>query len=322
MKNIILIVLGIVILFFVIINFGLEQTILTILKTDLKYYFLAFVVEIAFLILLGFRLCILSGRYPRLPYRRALKVTIIGMFASFLTPVLRIGGEPIKIALLRKLYGISKSSAIIAMDSILEVFTVYILLFVGFTLMALFNIIPLSLLLPFLFIIFTTFGILLSVFFIFKNLNTLRKLTKLIAKFITIIMKFRKKKLELKKDYASVFYKAFDSLLTNKKKMYIGIVISLLLRVMELLRMYFVFLALHIKISLFIILVVWCVLVLIGLVPWLPGGLGLIEVSGASTFIMFGIAHNISISAMILERLLSYWFVVFLGFVLAWKMEY
>ena len=49
------------------------------------------------------------------------------------------------------------------------------------------------------------------------------------------------------------------------------------------------------------------------MVPWLPGGLGIVEAGGAGAFIFFGVQKSISISGVLIERLITFWFVIIIG---------
>ncbi len=68
------------------------------------------------------------------------------------------------------------------------------------------------------------------------------------------------------------------------------------------------------SIGLWIVLGIIVILIIL-FIPWLPGSLGLVEFSGIAAFIAFGITSSVGASAMILDRLLSFWMPLFIGLV-------
>ena len=63
-------------------------------------------------------------------------------------------------------------------------------------------------------------------------------------------------------------------------------------------------------------MIIWAVLLILSMIPWLPGGLGLVEFGGIYVFIMFGIQKGVAASGMFIDRFISFWFIVLLGAVL------
>ena len=92
--------------------------------------------------------------------------------------------------------------------------------------------------------------------------------------------------------------------------------------VMDILRMYFVFLALNANVSFAVILTVIVVTALIGFLPLLPGGLALIESTMIIIYAASGIGLVIAGLQTILDRLISYWMVTFAGLSSAYRLGF
>jgi hypothetical protein len=88
-----------------------------------------------------------------------------------------------------------------------------------------------------------------------------------------------------------------------------------------LLRTYFVFLALGKPLNPVFVALVTTVSLLMGLIPFLPGGIGIVEVTMSVLYASLKVGKNVAVTATILDRVISFWFVlVFAGIVTSYNL--
>ncbi|MBS3055843.1 MAG: flippase-like domain-containing protein [Candidatus Aenigmarchaeota archaeon] len=309
LKSSLLIVSGIILIFIVMLYFGLNEIISQLSSMDFFLFSIAILVQIIFFVLLAIRLRVLAGKYPPLSFIKALKVSVIGSAVSFLTPLARIGGEPVKIGMLKSDFGVSKSAAIVVLDLFAEVLSLYIIIAISIIYILATQMFPFAVMMPFIIAFAVSFILIVLFMCVSHNLNLLRKFVNF---FIRLISKFRKIE---NKDYAELFFKYTKIMTYSKKTMLATAVVSALIRIFEFLRIWIVFLALHFNAPFWVILLAWSLILLLSMIPWLPGGLGLIEVGGVSAFVLFGIPVATAAGAMIVDRFISLWLVIFAGLI-------
>jgi uncharacterized protein (TIRG00374 family) len=102
----------------------------------------------------------------------------------------------------------------------------------------------------------------------------------------------------------------------DKKVLLEATIISFIVWFLELFRVYLVFLAFGVNVSLGMIASVFLVSCLIGVIPALPGGLGSIDGVMILLYSMAGISASISTAATLVERMISLWMVIVIGVIL------
>lgn len=310
---------------------GLPEILSVIANANQAIILLSFLMQALVLVILSVKLDIITkgqgnlrlvkgrwsaGSYRGIGFWKVFRANMSGMLASFLTPVARIGGEPVKIMALRK-GGISvaASTAIVATDSFTEVFSYYVMVMASIAFILLTGTLPLAMMIPFLLIFVISSALLVLFFVMCFNYSVLRKTVGFAEAIASKIPRRFSRPDEAKDDYAWSFYDTFTLMMTNKAFMLKIFAVSFLVKFLEFLRMYFLFVAFNYDVSFVTIILAWSIMLLVGMIPATPGGLGFVEAGGTYAYVIFGIAKPVAGAVMIVDRMISFWFVIFVGFV-------
>ena len=318
--------LGIAVIFSFFYYLGLPEILAVITNADFRFIGLSFLTEALILLLLAFKLQTVvngqgrmkmikgswsAGTFKGIKFAELFKTTIAGLMVSFITPVARLGGEPVKIMVLRKNgIGTATSTAIIAVDTFTELFSYYIIVMLSIIFILQTGKLPYAVVYPFITLLVLSTAVLIIFFIMCFNYSLLKKFVVL-GRWVT--RRFSKSDMSKKKDYAWIFYDLFRLMFTNKLFMLRVFAISFIVKVLEFLRMYFLFKAFFYDVSFVTIILAWSIMLLVGMIPLLPGGLGIVEAGGVYAYIMLGVTKPVAGAVMALDRLFSFWFVIFLG---------
>jgi len=313
-----LILVGIILVALVFNFFGLSQILAVLSKSNIFIIFLAFLVQFGIIMLIGLRLWFTVRRYgcpPYVTYFETLKITIVGWTINMLTPLTKIAGEPSKMYLYKsKGMKVCDASAVVMVDSFTDIATMYFIAIIATITMFFFGI-PLSVLIPFAFVMFVTLAIIAVLAAVLLHPTTLRKLVNWGVKKIS---KYKKIDME---DYAANFQKAIKIIFADRTLLKGIFSIAFLMRILEFIRLWLIFVAIGLVLPPQIVVFAWTFLFVLAMIPWLPGGLGLMEAGGISAFILLGVPQAIAGSGVLVDRLLSFWLVIAIGFIVIWRMK-
>ena len=102
------------------------------------------------------------------------------------------------------------------------------------------------------------------------------------------------------------FYASFYATIDKRKKAFLIASLTLLIGALDVFRLYTIFLALDYRPEISVLLVASSLPVIVGLIPFLPGGLVLVEGSLISVFALFGIPLSLAMGATLIERGISF----------------
>ncbi len=305
--------LGIACVAIVMAFFGFSEVLGVMSTANISYVLIALALQLLVLWLLSLRILFISRKYGRLGMWEAFKISTSGIVISLLTPVAKIGGEPLKIYLLQKKVGGAKATAVVAVDTLAEVISCIAVILLVFIIFA--KDIPGNLISSFIAFFFVA-AVLLTIFLKFiSSPKTMRKVLNWFTKKIKHISNADKE------DYAGLFHQAFGLLVKDRKVLTSTVAISFATKAVELIRMWFIFAAIGVVLPGEVIIVVWTVILIMLLVPWLPGSLGIVEFFGTGTLIFFGLTSTTAAAGLLLDRFISFWFVLVLGLVMMSMVE-
>lgn len=244
---------------------------------------------------------------------RDLYLVIYGsIFINNVTPLTRGGGDPIGRAyLLRKVKGVpySHSLATITSEYILDV-----PVFLSFLALGLLAYLGMASFLPAFIVvgIWITAAILLIPLFsrVFGKRVAANRIINILIRVLKSLRR-RASRVGITRNIES-FYKGTHIVINRWKNALLIITFSAILGAFDMLRLFFIFKALGYDAPLVMLLLASTLPTIAGLVPLLPGGLGVVDATFISIFRLF-FPLNIAIAATLIERAISYVFSTLVG---------
>jgi uncharacterized protein (TIRG00374 family) len=243
---------------------------------------------------------------------RDLYLVIYGsIFINNITPMMRAGGDPFgRMYLLRKIRGVPYSSSLATIMGEHALGTPVFFSFLALGLLMYFKA-PLLLMTSVLVGIWVITVIMMLFFLRFFGR---KKAIKWIGRAATRVLKLLRRsgsKTEVVKGIES-FYKGAYKIIRRWKSALLIIALSAVLWIFDLIRLFLIFKALGCSAPLSMLLLASTFPTIAGLIPLLPGGLGLVDATFISIFRLF-FPLNIAIAATVIERAISFVFSTFAG---------
>ncbi len=285
-------------------------------RANYYYVFLAFALYFTSAILWSKRWGIgisMLGKSTRLKY--LFPIVWGSMFINNMTPLNRAGGDPVgRPYLLKKVSGIKfrNGFAAVVAEQILQIPVFLILLAIGL-LMRLRMLPSGSPMTLALIAISTLLGITLIPFFI--TLFGRKDFSTKIAGFIEWILNLINREADKNDiiDTIEDFRTGSRRILGSKKSAFLMVGLTVIIWIMDLFRIMFILLALGIDINLPILILASTLPQVAGLVPLLPGGVGVVEATLVTVLMWFEIPAGLAMSATLIERSMSYLFSTLFG---------
>ncbi|KKQ74499.1 MAG: hypothetical protein US94_C0003G0017 [Berkelbacteria bacterium GW2011_GWB1_38_5] len=144
-------------------------------------------------------------------------------------------------------------------------------------------------------------------------------LTKRVLRFVNllniVIKIFYAKKIPSEKipPYVDKIYEATDIMSKNRKLQLSAIFGGLLYWIGDIACLYFAFLGFGFQPNIAIVIFAYCITKIISILSFIPGGIGITEASLSLIFIGFGVPPSISLAAVLVFRLISFWLPIPIG---------
>jgi uncharacterized protein (TIRG00374 family) len=253
------------------------------------------------------------------------KFYMAGTFINNITPAFGTGGEPVKAMLLGKETGTSRAEcfACVVSQRMLNMFP--FLTIGGFGIWLLFSNHDFKLetwqvasLMFAILLAFSAFGLIIY-FYIRKDRvsSFVHSSIRYFAPFIGFVKKgFDEKTYSGAVDEAiNSFHGGLRNIRNNKYGLGKALIFSYLGWIFDILAIYAIFLSLgEIRIPISLLIITYTIAMIAGWLPlFLPGGLGVVDVTMAALFIYGGVPAEMAVVATLLYRLASYWFNTILG---------
>lgn len=242
------------------------------------------------------------------------QITLVGLLVDFMTPIYRAGSEPLRTYLLNKYFKIESGRGIA---------TIMVDRFFDFVIFLSLAVIALALLLP-KFGLAVQIGMFVSVVGLIGALVTLVYLsinTEAAYRFIKRFVRLAKKVPALRGRM-----RAWEGKIRAQVEVYaetvrhgfflnttINALLSIILIALEIIRMQLLVLALGVQLDLFWIIVTFGAIVIAGIIPSPPGGVGIVEPIGIGALLFAGLNVSQATSLIFLDRIVTMVFISLLG---------
>ncbi|MDO9043713.1 MAG: UPF0104 family protein [Methanobacteriaceae archaeon] len=316
-KGLILILVGIGIIAAMIIFIGPDKILNALEKANPIFIILAILVQFLVYGLWTLRWSITTNSVKiNVKKRHLLPMLMVGLAVNNITPSARGGGEPVRAYILSKYSKCSMESsfATVIADRGLDMFPFIVLAVITiFAVMMSFSL-PFWVLLSLIIAVILLIVIFVLIFYTSLNKKAGEKFTRWVLKLIRRFYRKNPEKLE-KKALSAIneFQFTMKIMLKDRKVVLYGIPLSFLIWFFEIMRVYLVFSAFGMDISLILIAEVFIIASLIGMIPLLPGGLGAVDGIMIILYSAAGVPPSISAAATVLERLISFWMTSIIG---------
>ncbi len=291
---------------------GFDKLLNQLLKVYLPYFLMAVIFLILFVLLWAMRWWLFVRKAePGIPYFDILKNHVVGLAVNNLTPVAKLGGEPVKAYILNRKHkiGIGEGLATVLSDLTMEFITS-----IGVVIVAMFLYITFTN--PPFWIILIVLFFLIVAFLVLAGLMEIQSERDLIPKFIRWLSN-RSKRMEPHTERILEGYKEFQQAfrrgLKDRKTFIAGLTLAILLKIAEISSYYFLFLSLGYEVSLVTLVIIMGVNAMLLSIPATPGSLGVLEGGLISTFILLGVPSAEASAAVFLQRLILFWGVTVVG---------
>ncbi|MBD3389172.1 MAG: flippase-like domain-containing protein [Candidatus Altiarchaeales archaeon] len=273
--------------------------------------------QLFIMLLMSLKWYVIIRRYA-VSFTNVLHTSIIGFMVNSLTPVSLAGGEPVRAYVISKIDKIKmeKSFATVLVDLYLHIIPVLFL-----NLVAIFIVFKYSMDLRFAWLL-GLLAVLASTLLVgsFSLLTSrdpsLRLFNAILDVFerIVFLRKYVRRVEAHVDDLFSSFHRSIRTTMTDVWTLTVGLIISIAIWALSVLRIYLVFLALGVPIELWKVIVVYAILVTVSGLPLLPGALGIWEWVGTGLFTVLGLPLEVSAAIVLVDRLLFFWLPIFTGF--------
>jgi hypothetical protein len=319
-KSVIFLLFGLLIMAVMLWFIGIDQIISSLKLANICIILIAIIIQIATYYLYALRWKIINKIDDiNLGVKSLLPMVLVGLAVNNITPSGRGGGEPVRAYILAKEIGVptEEAFATVISDKLLDTFPFIILAIITIISVTLYFPLPLWIILIMILAIIAIVLVLVLLVYISINEKFGEKITNWI---ICLVHRFYKKnpeKTENKiREVISGFQDTMKLMISHKNILYYGLPLSFFIWFIEILRVYVVFLAFGVSVSPLLIGEIFIIASLIGMIPLLPGGIGAIDGVMILLYSNAGISASISAAATVVERLISFWLVTFIGFLI------
>ena len=311
---VITVALGASIIFIISIAVGLNDIINVLSHSNLQIIFLTVLLELILILAWTLRWSLILDVVEHSPgFKKLLLMMFSSLFGNNITPG-AAGGEPLRAYLVNKFEGVPFDLAFVSAsaDRVFEFFPFLIVSLFGIYMIFMWNI-PLwsAVLLSSLIVIIMAFcGLLI---YVGVNRALAEKIMISIAR--RVFPFFRKvTRKDLKFTYVTEkimyyvgrFSEGFSTVLQDPKMFSIGLIISIGMWLVDVVRMYLCFVAVGSHPPFVPLVIIYSISLLITILPTIPGALGLREGVMVGLFLVFGVPADVVLAACLIDRLVSY----------------
>ncbi len=313
----ILLAVGIVILAAMIVFIGVDDVLRALEEANKIYVLVAIGIQLVVMSLWDIKWSILArGLDVKLKRLPLFAMLLVGLALNNLTPSGRGGGEPVRAYLLSRSSGsdFRDTFASVMADKLFDTFPFTILAFVAMTYLVFTINLTTAMMATLLFAIAVCVVLLGFVIYVCFNqalgVKTVRWIFRQLRRFIKRDLdEYEERTLEI----LLGFQESLAFLMKNRAIFIRAITIAFIVWFLEIMRVYVVFLSFDVNVALGMVAAVFLISTIVGMIPLLPGGVGIVDAMMILIYSMAGITPFIATAATLIERLISYWMVSIMG---------
>lgn len=311
-KTMLFFIFGLVLFLSVLYVVGFDSIADQLTAMNIYYYSIAVICIIVSIVLWSVRWNIfLKANGHDVPNFSLLKILLVGLAINNITPVAKLGGEPLRAYLLKKKYDIDMRQGFASVLAELTIFFIVSMLLITLSLI----IMPFIITPPlWLWIVTLAFGTIvffgfLGIIGVYSDRNFIIRLIKWSGSKFKILEPYQEKMLEKYRQFQNNFRKN----LNNKRTLFKAFTVTIMAKMFNILKYYFIFVALGFHLSFLEIIVIIGLGSILLTLPTTPGSLGVIEGGLIPVFLILGVNASTAATGIFLERLVWFWGVTSIG---------
>ncbi|MFQ5974913.1 MAG: flippase-like domain-containing protein [Candidatus Hydrothermarchaeales archaeon] len=301
-----LFVIGAIIFAILIKLIGLEDTIRTLKLADKRLFLLATLLQFIILAVRAYRWqYLLEDVGERVGLKDLYVIILAGTFGNNVTPGARVGGEPFKAYLLKKNFGIKarRGFATIVVERIYDFIVLAAMAIISYLyVMSMLDIERRSK--------FAITAVMIILILLLSGVANAIFSERIANKIFHFLPERYKTGLL---DAFPTFRENSLNLIKNLKLFLSMFSITAILWLLDVARVVILFYSLNYPVSFMEITMVFTLSIFLSTIPFLPGGLGLTEGAMVGLYSAIGIPLVITVIATLLDRIIAYWLMIFMG---------
>lgn len=239
------------------------------------------------------------------------KYLLVGLAVNNLTPLAKFGGEPVRAYLLKQKEGIRMREGLATVMAELSVMFFAIVGMVMLSITLFFLLMSPPIWIGLLLIPFGAFVIL--IFFLIRSIyskeDSILRLLDWIGRKVERMKPYRDKIGRIYEEFREAFIRCLENRVTFTK----ASTLSLLVKVSDLAKFFFLFKALGYEISIVEILIMMGISAILLSIPATPGSLGVLEGGLISSLVFLGVPAGVAATVVFLDRLVWFWGISVVG---------
>lgn len=296
---------------------GIDSIIVALKIADIKLILLAVAIQILVCYLYALRWNIINKIVDiDVGMKKIFPMTLVGLAFNNITPAGRAGGEPVRAYVLSRDsdYPMEETFAGVVADRALDTFPFVVLAVLTIAGSVFYFKVDLWLIVLMLLVVVAIIVILAILLYMIFNEKFSIKVSNFIIKLVRRFYKKNSEELEARIfQIIADFQGTMRVMVDNKTVTKYALPLSFAAWILEILRVYVVFLAFGATISPVVIGEVFIMASLAGMIPALPGGIGAVDGIMIIFYSVAGVPSSISAAASLIERLISFWMVTIVG---------
>jgi len=309
--------LGFGIVLFMIWQIGFEDISRILTQASIIYVLLALALDQLAIGLSAFRwLCLIKSVDNCVRYKTIYLIHLVGLAVNNITPFARLGGEPVKLYLLKKRTELKNSEGLATIIAcgfydlgsflLLDIIAIFLIYFALS--------LPLNFAYPLFLFVFVFSALLFLLVYVSINNKVSLSIIRWIFSKLKRVVPLRERLERWETNIETDVKHYVTTLKTTFRSVILNVFTTLGARTLEILRIYMIVLAVGGEIDLIWVVVALAFAVASGMIPSPPGGIGIVEPAMLVAFLLGGLTPSLALAVILIDRLVTLGFTSLIGF--------